>query len=142
MCGSFSPLVWYGPRFVRRGALRLILLVAAGVGASLGTGAVSGAQADAASSVATGRTQLLRVDVVAYSLPGQTSSGRPVARGVVDVDPRIIPLGTRLHIPGYGRGVAADTGTGIRGHLIDVWFPTLAEARAWGRKTITITVYR
>jgi 3D (Asp-Asp-Asp) domain-containing protein len=127
---------------VRRGALRFTLLVAAGAGAFLGSGAVSGGQADAASSVATARTQRLLVDVVAYSLPGQTSSGRPVARGVVAVDPRIIPLGTRLHIPGYGKGVAADTGTAIRGHLIDVWFPTLAEARAWGRKTITITVYR
>jgi 3D (Asp-Asp-Asp) domain-containing protein len=118
------------------------LLVAAGVGVLLGTGAVSGGQADAASSVANARTQRLVVDVVAYSLPGRTSSGRPVARGVVAVDPRIIPLGTRLHVPGYGKGVAADTGSAIRGHLIDVWFPTRAEARAWGRKTITITVYR
>ena len=53
----------------------------------------------------------------------------------------MIPLGTRLTIPGYGEGVAADTGSGVRGATIDLWFPTLAQARAWGRRTVTITLH-
>jgi 3D (Asp-Asp-Asp) domain-containing protein len=82
----------------------------------------------------------LTVDAVAYSLPGNTASGLPVGRGVVAVDPAVIPLGTRLDVPGYGPAVASDVGTAVRGLVIDLWFPTLAEARAWGRRTVTITL--
>jgi 3D (Asp-Asp-Asp) domain-containing protein len=84
----------------------------------------------------------IKVDAVAYSLPGSTALGVPVGRGVVAVDPKLIPLGTRLHVPGYGRGLAADVGYAIRGRIIDLWFPTTAKAREWGRRTVTITVYR
>jgi 3D (Asp-Asp-Asp) domain-containing protein len=81
------------------------------------------------------------VSSTGYSLPGHTSTGIPVGFGVVAVDPAVIPLGTRITIPGYGEGVAADTGSGVRGADIDLWFPTLAAARAWGRRTVTITLH-
>jgi 3D (Asp-Asp-Asp) domain-containing protein len=84
----------------------------------------------------------IKVDAVAYSLPGSTALGVPVGKGVVAVDPKLIPLGTRLHVPGYGRGLAADVGYAIKGRIIDLWFPTKARARQWGRRTVTITVYR
>ena len=84
----------------------------------------------------------LKVDAVAYYLPGKTALGVPVRRGVVAVDPRLIPLGTRLHVPGYGPGLAADVGTAIKGRIIDLWMPNTAAARKWGRRTVTITVYR
>jgi 3D (Asp-Asp-Asp) domain-containing protein len=84
----------------------------------------------------------IKVDAVAYSSPGMTALGVPVGKGVVAVDPQLIPLGTKLHVPGYGRGLAADVGTAIKGRIIDLWFPTLRKARAWGRRTVTITVYR
>jgi 3D (Asp-Asp-Asp) domain-containing protein len=84
----------------------------------------------------------LKVDAVAYYLPGRTALGVPVRRGVVAVDPRLIPLGTRLFVPGYGPGLAADVGTAIKGRIIDLWFPSTAQARKWGRRTVTITVYR
>jgi cystine transport system substrate-binding protein len=76
-----------------------------------------------------------------YSLPGHTATGLPVGWGVVAVDPSVIPLGTKLTIPGYGEGVAADTGSAVRGNDIDLWFPSLAQARAWGRRTVTITLH-
>ena len=81
------------------------------------------------------------VDAVAYHLPGRTASGLPVGPGIVAVDPSVIPLGTRMFIPGYGPGVAADTGTAVKGNIIDLWMPSTAAARRWGRKTVTITVY-
>ena len=84
----------------------------------------------------------LKVDAVAYSLPGSTALGIPVRKGVVAVDPKLIPLGTKLHVPGYGPGIAADVGWAIKGRIIDLWFPTRAQARKWGRRTVTITVYR
>jgi 3D (Asp-Asp-Asp) domain-containing protein len=74
-------------------------------------------------------------------MPGRTATGLPVGPGIVAVDPAVIPLGTRLSIPGYGEGVAADTGGAVQGLTIDLWFPTLAEARAWGRRTVTITLH-
>jgi 3D (Asp-Asp-Asp) domain-containing protein len=83
----------------------------------------------------------LTVSSTGYSLPGHTATGMPVGWGVVAVDPSVIPLGTRLTIPGYGEGVAADTGSAVRGATIDLWFPSLAQARAWGRRTVTITLH-
>jgi 3D (Asp-Asp-Asp) domain-containing protein len=85
------------------------------------------------------RGRSLTVDAVAYSLPGHTASGLPVGHGVVAVDPAVIPLGTRLIVPGYGAAIAADVGSAVRGLVIDLWFPTLAEAQAWGRRTVTIS---
>lgn len=84
----------------------------------------------------------LNVDAVAYSLPGSTALGVPVGKGVVAVDPKLIPLGTKMHVPGYGPGLAADVGYAVKGRIIDLWFPTTAKARKWGRRTVTITVYR
>ncbi len=53
----------------------------------------------------------------------RTSTGVPVTFGVVAVDPSVIPYGTRMYIPGYGFAVAADTGGGIVGNMIDLGYP-------------------
>lgn len=83
----------------------------------------------------------ITVSSTGYALPGRTATGIPVGWGVVAVDPSVILLGTRMTIPGYGEGVAADTGSAVRGATIDLWFPTLAQALAWGRRTVTITLH-
>ncbi len=80
------------------------------------------------------------VSATGYALPGTTATGLPVGWGIVAVDPSFIPLGTRMSIPGYGEGVAADTGSAVRGAIIDLWFPTREQALAWGRRTVTITI--
>jgi 3D (Asp-Asp-Asp) domain-containing protein len=89
--------------------------------------------------VLSGRT--LTVSSTGYSLPGRTATGIPVGWGVIAVDPSVIPLGTRVTVPGYGEGVAADTGGAVRGATIDLWFPSLGQAHAWGRRTVTITLH-
>ena len=86
-----------------------------------------------------GRT--LTVLATGYSLGGHTSTGVPVGYGIVAVDPSVIALGTKMTIPGYGEGVAADTGGAISGAHIDLWFPTEAEALAWGSRTVTVTLH-
>ncbi len=101
-------------------------------------GSTAPAPAPAAPSGA-GRT--MTVSSTGYALPGRTATGIPVGWGVVAVDPSVIRLGARMTIPGYGEGVAADTGSAVRGATIDLWFPTLSQARAWGRRTITITIH-
>ncbi len=86
-----------------------------------------------------GRT--LTVLATGYSLAGHTSTGVPVGYGIVAVDPGVIALGTKMAIPGYGEGVAADTGGAVSGAHIDLWFPTEAEALAWGSRTVTVTLH-
>jgi len=89
-------------------------------------------------SPSTGKRQLV-VSATCYDLPGRTATGMPVGQGVVAVDPSVIPLGTRMYVPGYGNGVAADVGSGIQGATIDLWM-TPTQCAAWGRRTVTITL--
>ncbi len=69
-----------------------------------------------------------------------TASGARTGAGVVAVDPAVIPLGTRLFVPGYGYAVAADTGGAIDGRRIDVFFESRARALAWGRRIVDVVV--
>lgn len=92
-----------------------------------------------ASPASGGRT--LTVSATGYALRGRTATGVYTAPGVVAVDPSVIPLGTRMTIPGYGEGVAADTGGAVHGNIIDLWFPTVEQALQWGRRTVTIVLH-
>ena len=105
------------------------------------TDAASGAAAPAPATSPTAGTRTFVADVVAYHLPGKTASGLPVGVGVIAVDPNVIPLGTRVFVPGYGPAVAADVGSAIKGNIIDLWMPSTAQALAWGRRSVTITIY-
>ena len=69
-----------------------------------------------------------------------TATGTAAIRGAVAVDPSVIPLGTRLYIPGYGIGTAEDTGGAIEGNRIDLCYNTVNEAYAWGRQTVTVYI--
>jgi 3D (Asp-Asp-Asp) domain-containing protein len=100
--------------------------------------------APAAPPPAEGQTQdgrTMTVIATGYALPGRTATGLPVGWGVVAVDPSVIALGTRMTVPGYGEGVAADVGPAIRGAKIDLWFPSVAQALNWGVRTVTITLH-
>jgi 3D (Asp-Asp-Asp) domain-containing protein len=83
----------------------------------------------------------LTVEATGYAIHGTTATGIPTSWGVVAVDPSVIPLGTRMFVPGYGEGVAADTGSAVQGNVIDLWFPTREQALQWGRRTVTITLH-
>jgi peptidoglycan DL-endopeptidase CwlO len=83
----------------------------------------------------------ITVTATGYSLGGATATGIPTGWGVAAVDPSVIPLGTHLTIPGYGEAVAADTGGSIVGATIDLWFPSEAQAGAWGRRTVTVVIH-
>lgn len=71
---------------------------------------------------------------------GQTSSGTIARRGTVAADPKVLKPGTKLEIPGYGRGVVEDIGGAIKGRHIDLWFPTHEEAKSWGKRYLRIEV--
>ncbi|VBB07647.1 Hypothetical protein LUCI_2912 [Lucifera butyrica] len=71
---------------------------------------------------------------------GITYSGHRLRRGLVAVDPDVIPLGTRLYVPGYGVAVADDIGGAIQGNRIDLAMDSLKEAFGWGRRQVTVYV--
>nr|WP_243108487.1 3D domain-containing protein [Maliibacterium massiliense] len=77
----------------------------------------------------------------AYTHTGNnTATGAKPGVGTIAVDPRVIPLGTRLYIPGYGFGVAADTGGSIKGNKVDVFFNSRQECINWGRRNVQIYI--
>ena len=104
-------------------------------------------------------TRVLTMTATAYDLsyescgkrPGQrgygiTASGMYARRGVVAVDPSVIPLGTRLYIETpdggivYGNAIAADTGGAIKGNKIDLFMDTRAECMQFGRRTVKVYI--
>lgn len=77
---------------------------------------------------------------------GITATGIRAKKGVIAVDPRIIPLGTRVYVevagntPDYGYAVAADTGGAIKGSLIDLYYDTQGFVDSWGCKRVKVYI--
>lgn len=71
---------------------------------------------------------------------GITASGAKLKKGIVAVDPRVIPLGTWLYVEGYGVALAADTGSAIKGNKIDLGFATESQSINFGRKNIKVFI--
>ena len=92
------------------------------------------------------------VESTAYSVEKSSPSERITAAGIdigknpniklIAVDPKVIPLRTKVYVDGYGEAIAGDTGGAIKGKKIDVLFPTDKEARQWGRKTVKIRILK
>lgn len=77
---------------------------------------------------------------------GITASGMKARRGVIAVDPKVIPLGTRLYVAAadgswtYGYCIAGDTGGAIKGNKIDLFFDTAAEVRKFGVRNARVYI--
>lgn len=71
---------------------------------------------------------------------GITASGMKARVGVVAVDPKVIPLGTKLYVEGYGSCVAGDTGGAIKGNKIDLYFNSTQEALRFGVRTKNVYI--
>lgn len=82
-----------------------------------------------------------QVESTAYTYTGnKTATGLEPREGLIAVDPKVIALGSKVYVEGYGYAVAADTGGAIRGNKIDVFFPTRSQCRDWGRRNVKIYV--
>jgi 3D (Asp-Asp-Asp) domain-containing protein len=79
----------------------------------------------------------------AYCLSGRTANGGGVRRGVIAADPRVLRLGSRINLGAgaySGSYLVADTGGAVKGRKLDIWVPSCAEARRFGRRTVTVFV--
>ena len=70
---------------------------------------------------------------------GTTYTGMKAGRGVVAVDPRVVPLYTRLHVPGYGLAIAGDTGGAVKGNLIDLGYEE-GETGLWSVRWVDVYI--
>lgn len=64
----------------------------------------------------------------------------PDSLSTIAVDPTVIPLGTKVFIPGYGYAICSDTGGKIKGNIIDLYMNSIAECLTWGRRPVTLYV--
>ncbi|MGN0135698.1 3D domain-containing protein [Anaerotignum sp.] len=71
---------------------------------------------------------------------GITASGTKAGYGTIAVDPNVIPLGSKVYIPGYGVATATDTGGAIKGNRVDVCYGSQSEAFGWGVRNVTVYV--
>lgn len=98
-------------------------------------------------SAASGQRKLT-VSATAYSynepnLTHHTATGIDLRKNplVIAVDPKVIPLGSLVDVPGYGLAIAGDTGGAIKGNKIDLHFEDVNAVHKYGRKTIEITIF-
>ncbi len=77
----------------------------------------------------------------AYCLKGRTAMGHGVRRGIIAADPRVLPLGSRISLGGAYSGtyLVSDTGGRIKGKKLDIWMPSCAEARRFGRRSVSVS---
>lgn len=97
------------------------------------------------------KPETIKVEATAYTAhcvgcSGITKTGvnlitHPYAK-VVAVDPSVIPLGSKLYIPGYGVAYAEDTGGAINGYHVDLYMKETGNALDWGKKYLDIQVLK
>jgi len=73
---------------------------------------------------------------------GITASGTRARPGTIAADPKVLPFGTILYVPGYGYGRVEDTGGAIKGNRIDLYYDRHGDALQWGRRTLRVHVWR
>ena len=78
----------------------------------------------------------------AYCLRGRTAMGHAVRSGLIAADPRVLPLGSRINLGAgnySGAYLVSDTGGSIKGRRLDIWMASCAEAKRFGRRTVTVS---
>lgn len=77
---------------------------------------------------------------------GITYTGMRAREGIIAVDPKVIPLGTKVYVevpgpaPDYGFAIAADIGSAIKGKLIDLYFDSSKKVKQWGRRDVVVYI--
>ncbi|MBD5644626.1 hypothetical protein HYH96_12105 [Clostridium botulinum] len=96
-------------------------------------------------SNSTSYSKVMVMEATAYAGDGITASGNgtnrnPNGYSTIAVDPRVIPLGARVYVEGYGYAIAHDTGGDIKGNRIDLFMNSEAECNSWGRRSVKVYI--
>jgi 3D (Asp-Asp-Asp) domain-containing protein len=95
--------------------------------------------------------KVLKVNASAYTVNCKGCSGitaiginlkKHPNQKVISVDPKVIKLGTKVYVEGYGYAIAADKGSSIKGNKIDIFLPSNKAALKWGRKTVNVSILK
>ena len=100
---------------------------------------------DAAPPRRSRRPRSIHLTATAYCRDGRTRSGIRARSGVIAADPRVLPVGSIVRIldgPTTGIYTVMDTGSAIKGRRIDVYLPSCAHAKKFGRRMVTAIVIR
>ncbi len=100
-----------------------------------------------ASAQRTPPIRTLQVEVTAYCDQGETASGVQTRRGIVAADPDVLPLGSRIRVEGLagrhnGTYDVEDTGSAVKGRIIDIFMADCDAAKRFGRQTARVQVLR
>ena len=80
----------------------------------------------------------------AYSIEGKAASGSKSYKGTVSADPKVLPLGSKIRVRNAGiysgEYTVVDTGRKVRGHVIDIFVPSVREARQFGKKQVAVEI--
>jgi len=104
---------------------------------------MTGAAIATSNAVMVSDAELLEFDATAYSIPGNTAAGIAARKGTIAADPRILPLGSVVHIRAgeySGTYLVLDTGPRIKGRKIDIYMPNRREAMSFGRRSVRLKV--
>lgn len=93
----------------------------------------------------TGYKKVLNMTATAYTGGTLTAMGlkpvrNPSGMSTIAVDPSVIPLGSKVYIPGYGYAIASDTGGAIKGNIIDLYMNSESACNSWGRRPVTVYI--
>ncbi len=90
--------------------------------------------------------EVIMCETTAYTWTGnKTATGVYPRIGTLAVDPKLIPYGTLVYIPGYGYGRAEDTGgfkSSAKGYWIDLYMDSYNECINWGRRNIKVYILK
>ena len=112
-----------------------------GVGPADSTGTATKAMATTSDGASFYYTSSMTVEATAYTWTGnRTATGTWPKVGTIAVDPKVIPLGTKVYVSGYGFAVAEDTGGAIKNNIIDLYMDTNEACINWGRRNVTLYI--
>jgi 3D (Asp-Asp-Asp) domain-containing protein len=90
------------------------------------------------------KAALRKFTASAYSIEGQAASGSKSSKGTVSADPKVLPLGSKIRVGAAGiysgEYTVIDTGRKVKGQVIDIYMPSVREAREFGKKPVKVEI--
>lgn len=133
-------------KVVEQGTMQTVVLSRGTSSSTASTGStnLSGTSNSSGAGESSGK-KTMTMQSTAYYTGTVTATGtaprrNPNGLSTVAVDPRVIPLGSKLYISGYGYAVAEDTGGAVKNNIIDVFLNSYDECMSWGRRNVEVTI--